>query len=116
MRWLLTTIICLVSVAPAFADETLPARPIELPPVTLAAPQPINFDLVDVRQEQRQGAIPQRSDIDPHTIFQIKHHLGIAAGYDNGTPHGSIGYYITVAEWGRWNFGVPSLELGVGQY
>lgn len=116
MRPLLTTIFCLVSLAPAFADDPLAARPLELPPTALAAAQPLNFDLVDLRQEQREAALPLRRDADPHTIFQIKHHLGIAAGYDNGTPHGSIGYYITVAEWGRWNFGVPSLELGIGQY
>ena len=30
--------------------------------------------------------------------------------------HGSVGYYLTVAEWGRWNFGVPSLEIGMGRY
>ena len=35
---------------------------------------------------------------------------------DEGVAHGSLGYYITVAEWGRWNFGVPSIEIGVGRY
>ena len=42
--------------------------------------------------------------------------LGIAGGYDNGIAHGSVGYYLTVAEWGRWNFGVPSIEVGMGRY
>ena len=30
--------------------------------------------------------------------------------------HGSLGLYVTVAEWGRWNFGVPSPEIGFGNY
>ena len=46
----------------------------------------------------------------------MKQHLGIAGGYDNGIAHGSVGYYLTVAEWGRWNFGVPSIEIGIGRY
>ena len=27
-----------------------------------------------------------------------------------------IGFYITVAEWKRWNLGVPGIEIGVGRY
>ena len=46
----------------------------------------------------------------------IKRHLGIGAGDDHGIVHGSIGFYLTVAEWGRWNFGVPSAALGFGRY
>jgi len=30
--------------------------------------------------------------------------------------HGSLGFYITVAEWGRWNYGIPSPALGFGRY
>jgi len=30
--------------------------------------------------------------------------------------HGSLGFYLTVAEWKRWNFGVMSPGLGFGRY
>jgi len=119
MRWLLTTACLLASLTPALADDRLPSRPLDVassPPSLLPSAQPINFDLVDFRQEQREASIPPRTDADPHTFFVVKHHLGIAGGYDNGVAHGSVGYYITVAEWGRWNFGVPSFEVGVGRY
>ena len=58
---------------------------------------------------------PKADDV-PHSFFVVKHHFGLAGGYENGVAHGSLGYYITVAEWGRWNFGVPSIEIGVGRY
>src|SRR5205823_12077606 len=51
-----------------------------------------------------------------HSIFGFKRHVGVAGGYDNENVHGSIGWYLTVAEWGRWNFGVPSPALGFGRY
>src|SRR5262249_7288473 len=56
------------------------------------------------------------SDEDPHTIFVVKRHVGVSAGYDNTVVHGSVGLYLTVAELGRWNFGVPSLGVGWGRY
>ncbi len=79
---------------------------------------PWSFDLIDLREEERLARLhaAPKSDVDPHTFFVLKQHLGIAAGYDNGIAHGSVGYYLTVAEWGRWNFGVPSVEIGVGRY
>jgi hypothetical protein len=116
MRWLLTTCCVLASLTPAWADATLPARPIEVMLATLPPAQPINFDLMDLRAEERAARIPPRSDSEPHSIFVVKQHLGIAGGYDNGSAHGSIGFYITVAEWKRWNLGVPGIEIGVGRY
>jgi len=116
MRWLLTTVVLLVPVAPVCAQDPLPSRPIEATVATLPGPQPINFDLVDLRAEQRLALAPPKSDNTPHSFFIIKQHVGIAGGYDSGSPHGSIGFYITVAEWKRWNLGVPSLEVGVGRY
>ena len=115
MRWLLTTVFLLASLTPAMADEPLPSRPLDVLFSTLPPPQPVSFDLVDVRAEEREAQAPKRGDADPHTIFAIKQHLGIAGGYDNGIAHGSVGFYITVAEWGRWNFGVPSIEVGIGR-
>jgi hypothetical protein len=116
MRWLLTTLVLLASFAPAWADDALPARPAAIVLVTLPDAQPINFDLVDVRADEQAARTLARSDKEPHSFFVVKQHVGIAGGYDNGSPHASIGFYITVAEWGRWNLGVPSLEVGVGRY
>ena len=48
--------------------------------------------------------------------FGIKKHVGIASGYDNGILHGSVGLYVTVAEFGRWNFGVMAPEIGLARY
>ena len=116
MRAMLTTVLFLASLTAASADDTLPARRIAPDFSPLPSEQPVNFDLIDVRQEQRASLVPPKSDVESHTHFITKHHIGVAAGYDNGTAHGSIGYYLTVAEWGRWNFGVPSIALGLGRY
>ena len=48
--------------------------------------------------------------------YVVKQHIGVAMGYDNSMVHGSVGLYLTVAEWGRWNFGLPAPALGVGRY
>ena len=77
--------------------------------------EPISFDLLDYRE----SIVEEKKNIhneDPHSIFVIKRHLGVAAGYDNTVVHGSVGLYLTVAEWGRWNFGVPSVGFGWGRY
>ena len=116
MRWMLTTVLLFASLSPVFAQELLPSRAIAPTSSLLPLPQPISFDLIDLRQDQRVAVLPTKADGDTHSHFITKHHLGVAAGYDNGTMHGTFGYYLTVAEWGRWNFGVPSIALGVGNY
>jgi hypothetical protein len=116
MRWLLTTVCLLASLTPALAEERLPARPVDVPFAVVPDHGPWSFDLIDFRAEERLAGAVARADVDPHTFFIVKHHVGMAAGYDNGIVHGSIGYYLTVAEWGKWNFGVPSLEIGMGRY
>ena len=116
MRWLLTTVCLLASLTPALAEDRLPGRAIDVPPAAVPDHGPWSFDLIDFRAEERLTRARPRADVDPHTFFIVKHHLGIAGGYDNGILHGSVGYYLTVAEWGRWNFGVPSLEIGMGRY
>ena len=88
MRWMLTTVLLLASLTPAFADEAVPARAIAPAFSQLPPPQPVNFDLIDMRQEQRTALLPKQSDVDDHTHFITKQHLGVAAGYDNGTVHG----------------------------
>ena len=115
MRYLLTIVVLLVSFTSARAD-TLPSRPVDVVPAMLPGPAPISFDLVDFRDAQRMALLPLQRDETPHTFFQVKQHIGIAGGYDNGSPHGSVGFYITVAEWKRWNLGVPSIEVGIGRY
>jgi hypothetical protein len=115
MRWLFTTVCLLASLTPVFADECLPSRDVSVPLAIVVNREPESFDLIDFRQEQRTQPAT-RYDVAPHSIFVIKQHLGIAGGYDNGAAHGSVGFYLTVAEWGRWNFGIPSFEVGVGRY
>ena len=118
MRWLLTTVFLLASLTSAMAEDRLPATPIDVPLAVVPDHGPWSFDLIDFREDQRLGRLQAapRSDVDAHSFFVVKQHLGVAAGYDNGIAHGSVGYYLTVAEWGRWNFGVPSIEIGIGRY
>jgi hypothetical protein len=116
MRWLLTTVCFLASLTPALAEDRLPSRPIDVPLAAVPTHGPWSFDLIDFREEMRLARLTPHVDVDPHTFFVVKHHLGVAGGYDNGIAHGSVGYYLTVAEWGRWNFGVPSIEIGLGRY
>jgi hypothetical protein len=116
MGWLFTTALLLASLTPGVADDHLPARPIEVPLAAIPDHGPWDFDLIDLRAEQRLAVRSPAVEGAPRTFFNLKHHLGVAGGYDNGIFHGSVGYYLTVAEWGRWNFGVPSPEIGVGRY
>ena len=74
----------------------------------------LNFDLYDVRADLLEPT--PHNEGQPHTIFAIKRHVGLAGGYDNGVLHGSLGLYLTVAQVGRWNFGVTSPEVGFGRY
>ena len=115
MRCLLPAACLLLVASPLLADEPLPSRILTLPLAIVSSAQPASFDLMELREHERHRVVP-RVETDPRTIFAIKHHLGVAAGYDNGIVHGSVGYYLTVAELGRWNFGVPSPALGFGRY
>lgn len=116
MRWLFTTVCLLASLTPALAQDRLPATPIDVPFAVVPDHGPWSFDLIDFRAEQRLALTVAKTDGDPHTFFIVKHHVGMAGGYENGIVHASVGYYMTVAEWGRWNFGVPALEIGMGRY
>ena len=115
MRCLLPAACLLLVASPLLADDVLPSRPLTLPIAIVPASESGSFDLIDFRASERHVA-PPPAEAQPHTIFAIRHHLGIAAGYDNGIAHGSLGYYVTVAALGRWNFGVPSPALGFGRY
>lgn len=96
------------------SPEPLPSRALPTSLIVLPDLQGMNFDLYDVRAELTQAAI--HNEVPPRSIFQIKRHVGVAAGYDNGIVHGSLGLYLTVAQVGRWNFGVTSPEIGFGRY
>jgi hypothetical protein len=113
MRGLFATVFLLAFLPPAFAGEALPSRSLDLP-IAIVVEAPISFDLLDFREEARLP--PPKSESTPNGFFVVKQHVGFAGGYDNGSAHASVGFYITVAEWGRWNFGVPSFEVGVGRY
>ena len=113
MRWLFTSVFLLAFLSPAFAEDALPSRSLDLP-VAIVIEAPINFDLLDFREEVRLP--PPVPESPPNSFFVVKQHIGFAGGYDNGSAHASVGFYITVAEWGRWNFGVPSFEVGMGRY
>src|SRR5438876_2228083 len=115
MRWPLISVFLLALVAPVLAEEYLPSRGLDLPIAIVPYVEPGSFDLMDFREQQRAPA-KSRVDTDPHSIFVVKQHVGLAGGWDGGVAHGSVGFYLTVAEWGRWNFGVPSFEVGMGRY
>ena len=116
MGWLLAAVLLLpISNQVAPAEPTLVSRPLVLTPIVLPDLEPASFDLMDFREEQREQALSY-NDIEHRSRFDIKRHVGIASGYDNGILHGSVGMYLTVAEWGRWNFGVMAPEIGLARY
>ena len=116
MRFRLAAALLLLSANQLAAGERLPGRELTLPPAIVQGIDPMNFDLIDFRSAQAASLVPPVHEVVPRTIFGIKQHLGFAGGYDNGVVHASLGFYITVAEWGRWNFGIPSPALGFGRY
>jgi hypothetical protein len=114
MGWVITTLL-LLSATPQEAGSPLPARSIDLPPAVVDNREPSSFDLLDFREEQRAHAraVP---DAPTRSVFGFKQHVGFAVGFDNENVHGSVGWYLTVAEWGRWNFGIPSPAIGLVRY
>jgi len=115
MRWALTAIFLFSVSLPLLADEPLPSRNVVLPMFQVPTLEPMDFDLIDFRADERSPA-SHRVDVEPNSIFVIKRHVGAALGYDNGIVHTGIGFYLTVAELGRWNFGIPAVEFGIGRY
>ena len=106
--------LALASTLTASADvETLPSRPLPIDPFVIPANHFVNFDLLDARAELSEPVA--HAEEQHRTLFGIKRHVGLGAGYDSGIFHGSIGLYLTIAEMGRWNFGVPSPAIGFGR-
>jgi len=91
----------------------LETRPLNLPLFVIVDTPLVNFDLLDVRSEAPLSVV---KETEPHTVFALRRHVGIAGGYDQGVVHGSVGLYITVAELGRWNLGIPSPGIGLSRY
>ena len=115
MGWVVTALLLLSSAPQEPVEPALPSRAIDVANVLVDNREPASFDLLDFREELRERSrVP--TEIDSRTSFGIKRHVGVAAGYDNQNMHASIGWYLTIAEWGRWNFGVPSPALGFGRY
>jgi hypothetical protein len=115
MGWVIAALLVLPLSDPLPADHLLASRALPDAAVVVDGAQPASFDLIDWREEQRKSGIVI-PDSPRHSMFGFKTHVGFAAGYDNEIVHGSVGLYLTVAEWGRWNFGVPSPEVGFGRY
>jgi hypothetical protein len=113
---LAAALLLLPSVSAVAAEEWLPGHTLMFPGLAIPRGEPANFDLIDFRADQRRAVLVKRPDVAPHSMFAVKRHIGLAAGYDNGVVHGSVGLYLTVAELGRWNFGVPAAEVGLGRY
>jgi hypothetical protein len=115
MRWTLTAVFLFSVSLPVLADEPLPSRDVVLPMFEVPGLEPMDFDLIDFRADEK-VPLTHRVDVEPNSIFVIKRHVGAAFGYDNGIVHTGIGLYLTVAELGRWNFGIPAVEFGIGRY
>jgi hypothetical protein len=115
MGWLLVAVLLLPVSSQQPIDAVLESRPLAVVPITLPDVEPASFDLMDFREEQREQAL-SAGDIEHRSRFDLKKHIGIATGYDNGILHGSVGLYLTVAELGRWNFGAMAPEIGLARY
>ena len=94
--------------------DVLVSRPMTMVTIVLPDVEPASFDLMDFREEQREQAVT--NEVEHRSRFGLKTHIGIASGYDNGTVHGSVGLYVTVAEFGRWNFGTMAPAIGLARY
>jgi hypothetical protein len=115
VRSLVAIALTLACVCSASADETLPARELRFPPFAVSGVTLVNFDIYDINQELHAPTRVVYENMG-QSIFVKKKHLGIAAGDDNGILHTAVGFYLTIAEWKRLNFGLPALELGIGRY
>jgi hypothetical protein len=114
MGLLLVALGCALGLQTSASAEPLASRPVPMSLFVIPASPPENFDLADVRAEMNEPN--SHSEVQRRSVFAIKRHVGIAAGYDQGIVHGSLGLYITVAEWGRWNLGITSPGFGFGRY
>ena len=107
-------LVCAAGLQASSSAEPLPSHALPISLFVIADSHAENFDLFDVRAELKEPAT--YNEVQSNSIFAIKRHVGVAAGYDQGVAHGSLGLYITVAEWGRWNLGITSPEIGFGRY
>jgi len=93
----------------------LPSRDLDLPIAIVPDVEPRRASIwKDFREEQRAPA-KSRGGHRPAQHFLVSSTWAWLAG---GTAHRprERRFYLTVAEWGRWNFGVPSMEIRHGRY
>jgi len=100
-------------VAPAWLDAYCGALPPDSPDPDASCQQYEQLKTYDfVAETIRQEIAQAKPEQETHTRFALKHHWGFGLGYDNQMVHGSVGMQVTVAEWGRWNYGVLGASLG----
>src|SRR5579864_9483460 len=97
-RLLAWTAVVFLATSRAYALEPVPATPFVIPPFTISGTDAENFDIDDARADMRQDTLTHQ-DAPQHSLFVVKHHVGVAMGYDERVLHVSLGYYVTVAEW-----------------
>jgi hypothetical protein len=106
--------------APDEARAPLPSREIARQPFVLDVADLedwalADFDAIDAATEAaRQAKWVKNVENPAKSLWAIKQHWDIGwIGVNGGMLHGTIlGTHLTVAEWGRWNFGTPGAGIG----
>ena len=104
MGWLLAAVLLLPVSNQASVADALVSHPLDI--VLIASPTsspPASISWIS-RGSARTGV-----ELTTSSTAAGSTSSGISASrpeHDNGILHGSVGVYLTVAEWGRWNFGV----------
>jgi hypothetical protein len=94
-------------------EAVLPSTPVPFVPFTISGTDLVNFDVLDVRVENAKR-ISNQSEDSAHSLWVPKQQWDVGwMGVSGNTLHGTIlGTHMSVAEWGRWNFGTPGVGLG----
>jgi hypothetical protein len=102
-----------VGLAAQGSDDVLPSIPIPFTPFVITGTDLVNFDILDVRAENAKH-ISNQDENSAHSLWTPKQQWDVGwLGVNGSTLHGTIlGTHMTVAEWGRWNFGTPGVGLG----
>lgn len=124
MRWIVIAVALCVFAGPVYAAPAsataLPSRAIATTPFVLDVDGLIewslaDFDAMDAQADAaRQAAFAKSPENAAKSLWAIKHQWDIGwLGFNGGILNGTIlGTHLTVAEWGRWNFGTPGVGLG----
>ncbi len=123
MRWIIAAAVCVFTAhlaAQTSSAPVLPSRSIPIAPFSISVDDLIDwsladFDAMDARAEAaRKAAWTGHPENPAKSLWAIKHQWDIGwLGFNGGVLNGTIiGTHLTVAEWGRWNFGTPGVALG----